>query len=242
MEENNTVPLTEIPGPQPVPTVPEEPKVPERGSVPLTDYSTILRTDGKDDPMPLPGEKKQSVKSGIWEFIRFAAVVVVVVVVVRVFIAQPFVVSGTSMVPTFQSSNYLIIDELTYRFHPPERGDVVVFHPPIPGETETYFIKRIIGLPGDTVTIKDSVVSVTNAAHPDGEKLVEPYITPDAEGDNFNVTVPDGQYFVMGDNRPASYDSRRWGLLPAGNITGRVILRLFPASEIGVLPGKVAID
>ena len=184
--------------------------------------------------------KRKNLKA-LWEFVRFAVVVIAVVFLVRVFVAQPFVVSGTSMVPTFQNANYLIVDELTYDFHPPQRGDVIVFHPPIQGEEGTYFIKRVIGLPGDTVTIANSVVTVTNAAHPNGETLTEPYITPDAEDDNFSVTVPAGQYFVMGDNRPASYDSRKWGLLPAKNITGRVLFRLFPLNKISVLPGKVTI-
>ena len=193
-------------------------------------------------PVEQPKGPKQSLKSGAWEFVRFAVVVIVVVVIVRVFIAQPFVVSGTSMIPTFQNSNYLIVDELTYDFHPPQRGDVIVFHPPIAGDEGTYFIKRVIGLPGDTITIKDSVVSITNAQHPSGEVITEPYITPDAAGDNFSVTVPAGEYFVMGDNRPASFDSRKWGLLPAKNITGRVLLRLFPFGEMGALPGKATIN
>ena len=193
-------------------------------------------------PVESPKTPKQSVKSGIWEFLRFAVVVIAVVLVVRIFIAQPFVVSGTSMVPTFQNSNYLIIDELSYDFHAPHRGDVIVFHPPIKGEESTYFIKRVIGLPGDTISIVNSVVTITNAQHPNGETLTEPYITPDASNDNFTITVPAGQYFVMGDNRPASYDSRRWGLLPAKNITGRVVLRLFPFNEMGVTPGKVTIN
>lgn len=183
-----------------------------------------------------PKAPKPSTWKGAWEFLRFALTVVVVVVVVRVFIAQPFVVSGTSMVPTYQDANYLIIDELTYRFRLPERGDVVIFHPPI--DMSTYYIKRIIGVPGDTVTIKDSVVEIKNAEKPEGVVLSETYITPDMAHDNFSITVPEGQYFVMGDNRPASYDSRRWGLLPKKNITGRVFLRLFPLNKIGLFPGE----
>ena len=186
---------------------------------------------------PLP--KKQSRLKGAWEFIRFALTVVIVVVVVRVFIAQPFVVSGTSMVPTYQNANYLIIDELTYDFRMPERGDVIVFHPPI--DMSTYYIKRIIGIPGDTITITNSSVQIKNAQNPNGVTLTEPYITPDMPNDNFTVVVPEGQYFVMGDNRPASYDSRRWGLLPAKNITGRVFLRLFPINELGLFPGEHAL-
>lgn len=185
---------------------------------------------------PMLKTKKRSFWKGGWEFAKFAGIVLVIVVCVRVFIAQPFVVSGTSMVPTFENSDYLIIDELSYRFHPPVRGDVVVFHPPI--DMSTYYIKRIIGLPGDTVTIRNSVISITSSAYPDGKVLTENYITKDDPGDNFSAVVPAGQYFVMGDNRPASFDSRRWGMLPAKNITGRVLLRLFPLNEIGVFPGE----
>ena len=179
---------------------------------------------------------KQSRWQGAAEFGKFVFLVVAIVVVVRVFIAQPFVVSGTSMVPTFQDRNYLIIDELSYDFKQPHRGDVIVFHPPI--DMGSYYIKRIIGVPGDTVTIKNSVITITNTEHPNGLVLTEDYITPDLTDDNTIVTVPAGQYFVMGDNRPASFDSRRWGLLPKKNITGRVFLRLFPAKEISVFPGE----
>ena len=178
----------------------------------------------------------QSKWHGAREFGKFIFMVVAIVVVVRVFIAQPFVVSGTSMVPTFQDKNYLIVDELTYDFKKPARGDVIVFHPPV--DMSTYYIKRVIGLPGDTVTIKNSVITVTNASHPDGLVLTEEYITKDTPDDNYSITVPDKQYFVMGDNRPASFDSRRWGLLPVKNITGRVLFRLFPVNEISIFPGE----
>ncbi len=173
------------------------------------------------------------------EFIRFACVVIVVVVVVRVFIAQPFIVSGSSMIPTFQNSNYLIVDELSYRFHEPKRGDVIVFHPP--PDPSTYYIKRIIGIPGDTMHIKNGVVTLSNKEHPDGIILSEPYIAKDTLTEEETIPVPDGQYFVMGDNRPASFDSRRWGLLPRQNITGRAFIRLFPINEISILPGAYTV-
>jgi signal peptidase I len=175
---------------------------------------------------------------GAWEFIKFVALVVVIVVGVRTFVAQPFVVSGASMVPTFQDKNYLIIDELSYHFKLPARGDVVVFHPPVEGQTSTYYIKRVIGIPGDTVTIKNGVITIKNLEYPDGLVLTEEYITKDSPDDNFTVEVTEKNYFVMGDNRPASYDSRRWGLLPRKNISGRVFLRLFPINEISVFPGE----
>jgi signal peptidase I len=187
-----------------------------------------------------PEAPKQSIRSGMWEFVRFAFVVAVVVIGVRSFIAQPFVVSGASMVPTFENRDYLIIDELSYHFREPARGEVIVFHPPT--DMSTYYIKRVIGIPGDTIVIRNSVVTRIDPEHPDGIVLDEEYITPDAAGDNFSITIPEGQYFVMGDNRPASYDSRKWGLLPRKNITGRAFLRLFPFNEIAALPGYHSSD
>ncbi len=182
----------------------------------------------------------QTEKQGFWhdlgEFARFAAIVVVVVIVVRVFIAQPFIVSGTSMVPTFENNNYLIVDELSYRFETPHRGDVIIFHPPI--DPSLYYIKRIIGVPGDTIAVRNGIVTLTNADHPNGIVLSEPYLSKDTLTENTSTVVTEGNYFVMGDNRSVSYDSRRWGLLPAKNITGRAFLRLFPISKIGVFPGE----
>lgn len=181
-----------------------------------------------------PQAPKESKWKAAWEFIRFIIMVVALVVVVRVFIAQPFVVEGTSMVPSYQNSDYLIIDQLTYHFREPHRGDVIVFHPPV--DPKTYYIKRVIGVPGDTVIIKDGKVTLKNDEHPNGILLPEEYITPDNRNDNFTLEVTEGNYFVMGDNRPASFDSRRWGLLPEKNISGRVLLRLFPLSNFGFFP------
>lgn len=186
-------------------------------------------------PSPAPTRK-----GGFGETVRFMAIVLAIVVLVRVFIAQPFVVSGTSMVPTFQNNNYLIVDEISYRFKSPARGDVIVFRPPY--EKGVYLIKRVIGIPGDTVVIKNGAVTIKNTAHPDGVVLSEDYITRDNGMDDMSVVVPDGQYFVMGDNRPVSYDSRRWGLLPRENITGRALFRLFPIREFNVFPGERHIE
>jgi signal peptidase I len=180
--------------------------------------------------------KPESTKSGFGEFARFAIVVIMIVGVVRAFVAQPFIVSGASMVPTFQNSNYLIIDELSYRFSEPKRGDVIIFHPP--RDPSVYYIKRVIGLPGDTVSISHGEVTIVDASHPDGFKLSEPYITKDFEGDFSKTPVLPDQYFVMGDNRPASFDSRGWGLLPRKNITGRALLRLFPLNKVALFPGE----
>lgn len=180
-------------------------------------------------------EKKGKLQ-GVNDFLRFAVLIILVVIFIRYFIAQPFIVSGASMSPNFETSDYLIVDEISYRFHTPQRGDVIIFHPPI--DMSTYYIKRVIGIPGDHVEVKNGIVTITNSKHPNGVILNEPYITKDTLIEDKSFDVPAGEYFVMGDNRPESYDSRGWGLLPAQNITGRAFLRLFPLQEIGIFPAE----
>lgn len=191
----------------------------------------IIPTDSK-----LPEKPKQSFARGVGDFAKFAACVLIAVVAIRYLIAQPFIVSGASMSPNFATNDYLIVDELSYRFHPPQRGDVIIFHPPI--DPSAYYIKRVIGIPGDHIEIKNGVVTITNKEYPNGIVLNEPYITKDTLTEDVVKDVPAGDYFVMGDNRPESYDSRAWGLLPDQNITGRAFLRLFPFNEISVLPAE----
>jgi signal peptidase I len=181
-------------------------------------------------PQP-PLEKEES----LWELVRFAIIVLLIALGLRFYVAQPFVVSGSSMVPTFQDKNYLIIDELSYDFHTPARGDVIVFHPP--GQPAgIYYIKRVIGLPGETIKMANGVVTIINKENPNGFVLSEPYISAPTAGAETQV-IPADNYFVMGDNRPYSSDSRVWGLLPRKNIVGHVLFRLFPFSEVSVVPG-----
>ena len=183
--------------------------------------------------------------SFIRELINFALIIIFVVLPIRMFVAQPFVVVGSSMEPTFIDGDYLIIDEISYRFNKPQRGEVVVFdygNIPQQGEapqehTSKYFIKRIIGLPGETVEIKDGVVQITNAQNPEGFVLDEPYIAEPPLGTT-KRTLGQDEYFVMGDHRGVSFDSRSWGPLPKQELTGRVFLRLFPFQELGVFPGN----
>lgn len=171
---------------------------------------------------------------------------------IRFFIAAPYVVSGASMENTFQNWDYLITDRISYQLEGPERGDVIVFCLPNTGECSLVkrlmnhewaaprtLIKRVIGLPGETVSVEGSSVSITNAAHPDGFELDEPYLTSEHRGgpSGITTTLGEGEYFVMGDNRRVSSDSRVWGILPQENIIGRVLVRLFPLSHVGVFPG-----
>jgi signal peptidase I len=169
------------------------------------------------------------------ELLKFVVVAAVIVLPVRLFVAQPFIVSGESMSPTFENGQYLIVDELTYRLEAPKRGDVVIFR--YPRNPSEFFIKRIIGLPGETVIVKDGQVEIQKA---DGATftLDEPYVKNLGNGRDAAYAVDQGNYFVMGDNRPESSDSRIWGLMPKQNLIGRAIVRLLPVSEAGIFPGK----
>ncbi len=170
------------------------------------------------------------------EIVQFALIALIIVVPVRWFVAQPFIVSGASMEDTFHSGEYLIVDQLSYHLSEPEAGDVIVFR--YPRNPSTFFIKRIIGEPGDTVTIDGNVVTITNAEHPNGLILDEPYINDMAPNTFLTETLGEREYFVMGDNRDHSSDSRVWGVLQRENIIGRAYVRLFPFTEIDYLPGS----
>lgn len=144
------------------------------------------------------------------------------------------------MEPNFQDWNYLIVDKLSYDFETPERGDVIVLD--MPENTSRALIKRIIGVPGDTIALSGSAPTVTiiNSAHPQGMTLTEPYISAENYGgaSNMRITLGADQYFVLGDNRKVSADSRLWGILPRSDIVGRVFLRLYPFSEMSILPAE----
>jgi signal peptidase I len=169
-----------------------------------------------------------------WDLIKFGLLALAIVVPIRLFIAEPFVVSGSSMVPTFENSDYLIIDKLSYELGEPKRDDVVVFK--YPNDPSKFFIKRITGLPNETIDIRGSTVTITNNQHPDGLVLDQSFIK-NLSSDNIHLKLKADEYYVMGDNRPASSDSRYWGPLKRSFITGRVLLRLLPLSNIDVLPG-----
>ncbi len=170
------------------------------------------------------------------EIITFVVLAVVIVVPIRLFVAQPFVVEGESMYPTFDSGDYLIVDQLSYRLGDPKRGDVVVFR--YPNDESVFYIKRIIGLPGETVHIEKGLTSVTKA---DGTTLTldESYVIAEDATYTKDQSMGPGEYFVMGDNRPKSSDSRTWGVLPERDLMGRAYVRLLPVSGIDVLPGAV---
>lgn len=184
-------------------------------------------------------EENSSVKikgqNFLGDTVKFMLLALLIVIPLRVFIAQPFIVSGSSMVPTFNNGEYLIIDEISYRFNNPERGDVIILK--YPDNPSKFFIKRIIGLPGEKINIINGKVSIEKS---DGqtEEIEEEYVI-NKSFDNSSLSLEENEYFVMGDNRPNSLDSRSWGVLPKNLIKGRAFLRLLPVGKIGIFPGQV---
>lgn len=139
------------------------------------------------------------------------------------FVIQSYHVDGISMEPNFNSSELVVVNKTAYLFHAPQRGDVIVFHYPVDPTQD--FIKRVIGLPGDTIQVNYNQVWVN------GVLLNEPYISAPANMVAQKWTVPANDYFVMGDNRPRSDDSRMWGFVPKDNIVGKAVIVYWPISK-----------
>ncbi|MFB6212846.1 MAG: signal peptidase I [Candidatus Magasanikbacteria bacterium] len=169
-------------------------------------------------------------KKALWpilEVLETIAIAIIAVFIIRTFVAQPFLVSGSSMEPTFHSGDYLLVDQFTYNFRKPKRGEVVVFKNP---KGDSFFIKRIIGMPGERIVLNDGKVKVFE----NGSKKVleEKYARKFLSEGHSEYTLDKNEYFVMGDNRGFSFDSRSWGPLKRKNIIGLVRLRLWPPSDV----------
>ncbi len=169
----------------------------------------------------------------IIETLKFSLIAILIVLPFRIFIAQPFLVSGASMSPNFETGHYLIVDQLSYNFQKPKRGEVIIFR--YPKNPKKFFIKRVIGLPNETVLLENEIVTIKNEDNLEGFQLNEEYLDF-FSNTNSTTTLTDGEYFVMGDNRPASSDSRSWGVLKEELIIGRAFLRLFPFNQIELFP------
>ena len=164
----------------------------------------------------------------VWEITKIVVISLAIIIPIRYYLIQPFFVRGASMEPNFDNGQYLVIDEISYRFNEPERGDVIVFKYPL--DPSQYYIKRVIGLPGEKIEIKDNSVFIYNSKFPQGEILEESYYLPEGRvtRGSINIKLSNDEYFVLGDNRSASSDSRQWGALSKDNIIGRVWLRAWP--------------
>jgi signal peptidase I len=171
----------------------------------------------------------------VFELVKVVVISLAIIIPIRYYLIQPFYVKGASMEPNFHDNEYLIIDEISYRFHEPARGDIVVFrYPRNPAE---FFIKRIIGLPGEKIQVKDGSVYIFNADHNEGVKLEEKYLPADLSTYALNeeiTTLGINEFYVLGDNRNSSKDSRSFGPVDRKFITGRVLLRGWPFNKINV--------
>ncbi len=181
-------------------------------------------------------DNSSSVKSFVWDLVKIITISLAIIIPFRLIIAEPFVVSGSSMLPNFHDRDYLIVNRLTYREHLPKRGDVIVMK--YPKDNRQYFIKRIIGLPGESVSLVNGKVKISNANNPAGFVLEESYLPAETPtlGKPGPTTLGSEEYFVLGDNRTASSDSRVWGILPKSDIVGKAWLRVFPFKTFGFIP------
>lgn len=171
-------------------------------------------------------------KDSFWvETIKTLILAVLIVLPIRYFIFQPFFVQGSSMYPNFENGDYLIVDEATYRFRNPERGEVIVFK--YPRDISQLFIKRIIGLPGELVEIQNDKITIINNS---GKHVLDEKYIPfeNKTLGNIRVNLGKDEYFVLGDNRMFSYDSRGWGTVPRKNIIGKASIRAFPFNSLSI--------
>ena|SRR3989344_2966411 len=170
----------------------------------------------------------------VWEILKVVAIVFVSAIIIRGFVAQPFIVEGSSMEPDFHNGEYLLIEKLGYHLHQPVRGDVIVFK--YPNNPSVNYIKRIIGLPGETVRIFENQVFVNE------KKLDEKYLSEDEKtivsqnpDTPYEITLSGDQFFVMGDNRQHSSDSREWGPLNREFVIGKSALVLYPRQNFSAV-------
>lgn len=183
-------------------------------------------------PKIIEPEHKNTTRQSIWEFVKFFVIAFAIIIPIRMWVAQPFVVSGSSMVPTYENGDYLIVDELSYHFREPARGDVVIFR--YPNDPSEFFIKRILGLPGEKIVITEGIPYIYNEEFPGGVVISEPYTAEELDYTTITANLGEDEYFVLGDNRTKSMDSRVWGTLPEKLIMGRAWLRLWPFTRISI--------
>ena len=173
----------------------------------------------------------------IFDLLKTGIIVFLIALGLRYFAVQPFIVDGESMMPNYTNSEYLLAEKISYLVGAPKRGDAIIFR--YPGNPSVNYIKRVIGLPGEKVTVANNTITIYSSEHPDGVALQENYL-PDGtltltqERDPLATTLGTDQYFVLGDNREHSSDSREWGILPKSNIIGRAWLTVYPFKEFGI--------
>lgn len=191
--------------------------------------------------------KKNTLREEIIDFFKFLIILLLIYFLIKNYLAQPFLVKGQSMENNFHDGDYVVVDVLSYKFRDPQRFEVVIFDTEFIEEyphKQGYYIKRIIGLPGDRVTVKDNKVTIFNSENENGLVLEEKYLdefTVTKSPEPIDIKLEDNQYFVMGDNRDNSSDSRYWGYLPEDNILGKPFVRLYPFQDLTLYTKEVFI-
>ena len=168
----------------------------------------------------------------IWDILKTLVIIGSIVIFIRVYLVQPFIIEGQSMEPNFHQHSYMLVEKISYRLHSPQRGDVIVFN--YPKDPRTKFIKRIIGLPGEQIQVDKGIITIINSKNPNGTQLKESYLKNISTSGEINKKLEKDEYYVLGDNRDNSSDSRTWGVLPKNNIVGKTWLILFPLSQLGI--------
>lgn len=173
--------------------------------------------------------------SFLWDLVKTFIIVMLIAFAIRYFVIQPFVVDGDSMLPSFINNEYLIAEKISYDFQIPHRGDVMIFR--YPKNPQIIYIKRVIGLPGEVVEIKENKVFIAQSPNDQAKPLAENYLSSSVKTEVFaseageksaKIVLADNEFFVLGDNREHSSDSREWGILPRANIIGRVWITVTP--------------
>lgn len=181
----------------------------------------------------------KSLFSFVFELVKIVVISLVIIIPIRKYIIQPFYVKGASMEPNFYDHEYLIINEISYRFDKPQRGDIIVFR--YIRNPQEFFIKRVIGLPNERVEIKDGGVYIYNEENSNGVRLNEPYLPKDTKTFALNLdtfTLKEDEFFVLGDNRFSSKDSRSFGPVKKSFIIGKVLVRGWPFTRMNYFEGE----
>lgn len=234
-------PSDPVAGGEPRPYSTAEPELQPQSQHPSAE-ATVVSDPEPEAAVKQPAEKRMN---PLLELVLIFAAALGLWYVANGWIVKPYRIPSSSMEPTLQIGDRVLVSRFTYRLHDPRRGDIIVFHPPgrgdqaIPGattEASVYFIKRIIGLPGETIEGRNHRVLICKAPNVDCQPLNEPYLHQPAAATDFGpVRIPQGQYFVMGDNRRISDDSRIWGTLPRSYIIGEAFATYWPLDRIGTL-------
>ena len=173
------------------------------------------------------------------ELVKVVVISLIIIFPIRFFIIQPFYVKGASMEPSFYDNEYLIIDEISYRVEEPKRGDVIVFR--YPRNPQEYFIKRIVGLPKENIQVKEGNVYIYNGYNPNGFMIEEDYLKDGISTYSSHsemIELSEDEYYVLGDNRTSSQDSRSFGSVNKSFIIGRVLFRGWPIDRIGLIKNE----